>query len=139
MPMPKAMVATITTPSSRRKRDWLAARVPASRPAWYGSASMPCCARKTAVSSTLLRDRQYTTPASPACSVRSSSRSCFLGSFFGAMRYWMFGRSKLATKCRACCRPSRAAISVRVASVAVAVRAMRGTSGQRSCSEDSAR
>ena len=40
-------------------------------------------------------------PASPACSLRSSSSSWLRGSFFGAMRYWMLGRSKLATKCRA--------------------------------------
>src|SRR3954463_10059067 len=39
-------------------------------------------------------------PASPGCSVRSRSRSWRLGSFFGAMRYWMLGRSKLATKWR---------------------------------------
>jgi hypothetical protein len=52
------------------------------------------------------------------------------------MRYWMLGRSKLAVKCRASVRRSRVAISVRVALVAVAVSAMRGTSGQRSCSID---
>ena len=40
-------------------------------------------------------------PASPGCSVRSSSSSCVPGSFFGTIRYWMLGRSKLATKCRA--------------------------------------
>jgi hypothetical protein len=52
------------------------------------------------------------------------------------MRYWMFGRSKLETNCRAVVRFSRVAISARVALVAVAVRAMRGTDGQRSCSMD---
>ena len=31
----------MTTPSSRRNRDWFAARVSAGRPAWYGSASIP--------------------------------------------------------------------------------------------------
>jgi hypothetical protein len=51
----------------------------------------------------------------------------------------MFGRSKLATKCRADFRFSRVAISACVASVAVAVKAIRGTSGQRSCSSDSIR
>ena len=34
MPMPKAIVATMTTPSSLRKRSWLAARTSLSRPAW---------------------------------------------------------------------------------------------------------
>ncbi|CFN72908.1 Uncharacterised protein [Bordetella pertussis] len=34
MPMPKAMVATMTMPSSRRKRAWLAARTAGLRPAW---------------------------------------------------------------------------------------------------------
>jgi hypothetical protein len=33
MPMPNAMVATITTPSSLMKRSWLRRRRPASRPA----------------------------------------------------------------------------------------------------------
>ncbi len=55
------------------------------------------------------------------------------------MRYWMFGRSKLATNCRASPSPSRDTISARVALVAVAVSAIRGTSGQRSCSPDSVR
>jgi hypothetical protein len=45
----------------------------------------------------------------------------------------MLGRSKLATTCLAAVRSSRCAISARVASVAVAVSAIRGTSGQRSC------
>ena len=78
-------------------------------------------------------------PASPACSVRSSSSSWAFGSFFGAIRYWMFGRSKSATKWRAFSRPSREAISACVAGVAVAVSAIRGTLGQRSCNMDSAR
>ncbi len=47
--------------------------------------------------------------------------------------------SKLATKCRASSSLSRVAISVRVALVAVAVSAIRGTSGHRSCSIDRAR
>ncbi|CPU66596.1 Uncharacterised protein [Mycobacteroides abscessus] len=34
MPMPKAIVATMTRPSSRRNRDWFAARTDAGRPAW---------------------------------------------------------------------------------------------------------
>ena len=78
-------------------------------------------------------------PALPGCSAWISPSSCRLGSFFGTMRYWIFGRSKLETKCRAPVRFSRCAISVRVASVAVAVSAMRGTDGQRSCSADSSR
>ena len=53
--LPNAMVATITTPSSRRKRDWFAARTSAGRPAWYGSASTPCVRRYSAVCSTDLR------------------------------------------------------------------------------------
>ena len=55
------------------------------------------------------------------------------------MRYWMFGRSKLDTKCLAPSSERRDVISRCVASVAVAVRAMRGTSGQRSASSESAR
>jgi hypothetical protein len=51
----------------------------------------------------------------------------------------MLGRSKLATNCRASSSLSRVAISARVAWVAVAVSAIRGTSGQRSCSMDSSR
>ncbi len=78
-------------------------------------------------------------PASPACSVRSSVSSCCSGWSFGSMRYWMFGRSKLETNSCALPRSSRVAISRRVASVAVAVSAMRGTAGQRSCSTDSRR
>lgn len=78
-------------------------------------------------------------PASPACSVRMKSSSCLRTSFFSTMRYWMFGRSKLETKCAARCRCSREVISLCVASVAVAVSAMRGTSGQRSASSPRAR
>ena len=78
-------------------------------------------------------------PASPACSVRSRSSSWRCGLSFATIRYWMFGRSKLATKCLASVRFSRVAISRWVASVAVAVSAIRGTSGQRSCSCDSIR
>ena len=71
---------------------------------------------------------------------RSRSSSCLRGSSFGAIRYWMLGRSKLATKCRASARGRAAARSRRgCASVAVAVSAIRGTSGQRSCSSDSGR
>ena len=78
-------------------------------------------------------------PASPGCSVRSRSSSWRRGSSLGSIRYWMLGRSKLATKCRALAQFSRVAISARVCSVAVAVSAIRGTAGQRSCSTDSAR
>ncbi len=56
--MPNAMVATITTPSSRRNRAWLRERTPESSPAWYGSAVMPCSSRNSAVFSTELRERQ---------------------------------------------------------------------------------
>src|SRR6516164_4206036 len=130
MPMPNAIVATMISPSARRNRAWFAARVRESSPAWYGSASSPLRTRNSAVASTDARVRQYTIPASPACSVRISSSSCRLGSFFGTMRYWMLGRSKLATNWRAPVRLSRPAISARVAWVAVAVSAMRGTQGQ---------
>ena len=58
MPIPNAMVATMTRPSSRRNRAWFAARVAASSPAWYGSASIPLRARNSAVFSTEARDRQ---------------------------------------------------------------------------------
>ncbi len=78
-------------------------------------------------------------PASPVCSARSSVSSCAFGSFFGTMRYWMFGRSKSATKWRASSRPSREVISACVAGVAVAVSATVGTSGQRSRNSDSRR
>ena len=57
MPMPKAMVATTMTPSSRRKRDCVAARCAASSPAWYGSAVSPRDERNSAVFSTVLRER----------------------------------------------------------------------------------
>ena len=75
-------------------------------------------------------------PASPGCSVRSSRSSWRRGSFFGSIRYWMLGRSKLATNCLASPSDKRAAISSRVCSVAVAVTAIRGTAGHRSCSTD---
>ena len=78
-------------------------------------------------------------PASPGCSVRSSRSSCRRGSFFGSIRYWMLGRSKLATKCRASPSASREVISASVCLVAVAVTAIRGTDGHRSCSTDSPR
>ncbi len=97
---------------------------------------IPFCTRNSAVLSTDALDRQYTMPASPACSVRSRSSNCFFGSFLGAIRYWMFGRSKLETKCLACSRFSRWLISAAVASVAVAVSAIRGIDGQRSWKVD---
>ena len=48
----------------------------------------------------------------------------------------MFGRSKLDTKMRASSSASRCTISSRVMASAVAVSAMRGTFGKRSCSTD---
>ena len=51
--------------------------------------------------STDARDRQKTMPASPGCSVRSSDSSCCRGCAFASMRYWILGRSKLDTNCRA--------------------------------------
>ncbi len=89
--------------------------------------------------STEARDKQYTMPASPGCSVRSSVSSCLSGSAFGSIRYLMLGRSKLATYCLAEARLRREMISALVALVAVAVSAILGTDGQRSCSSDRAR
>ena len=139
MPMPNAIVATITRPSSRRKRAWCSARVPESSPAWYGRAGIPLSVRKEAIFSVESRDRQYTIPASPGCSVRRNDSNCLRGSFFGTIRYWMFGRSNDDTNIFAPASLSLMAISSRVAAVAVAVRAIRGTSGQRSCSTWSSR
>ena len=51
-------VATMTSPSSRRNRDWFAARTRVSRPAWYGSAGIWWSQRYCAVCSTDARDRQ---------------------------------------------------------------------------------
>ena len=50
-------------------------------------------------------------PASPSCSVRSRLSSWSRGLSLGAIRYWMLGRSKLATKCLASPSCSRCAIS----------------------------
>ena len=78
-------------------------------------------------------------PASPACSERSRASNWRRGSFLGAIRYWMLGRSKLATKWRASVEiQARGDLGLR-GLVAVAVRAMRGTAGQRSCSSESIR
>ena len=54
-------------------------------------------------------------PASPACSSRRKLSSCFFGSALGTIRYWMLGRSKLATKWRAVGMFSRWVISCLVA------------------------
>ena len=122
------------SPSSRRNR-------PGSRPACARRARRGTAAQSTrlrhsvsAVFSTEARDRQYTMPESPSCSPRTSPSSWRAGSALGSIRYWMFGRSKLATKCRAPARPSRLTISSLVALVAVAVSAIRGTAGKRVCS-----
>ncbi len=100
---------------------------------------MPLSLRKSAVSSTRARDRQYTMPQSPSCSALMKDNSWRLTSFFSTMRYWMLGRSKLATKWGASFSSRRSAISRRVAEVAVAVSARRGTPGQRSCNIDKPR
>lgn len=50
-----------------------------------------------------------------------NATSCLRGSTLGTIRYWMFGRSKLATKCFAAPSCSRSVISLCVAAVAVAV------------------
>ncbi len=71
--------------------------------------------------------------------MRRNDSSCLRGSFFGTIRYWMLGRSNDDTNIFAPASLSRIAISSRVAAVAVAVSAIRGTSGQRSCSTWSSR
>ena len=58
MPIPNAMVATMISPSSRRNLAWFEARVRASSPAWYGSATKPSLTRKSAVFSTEALVRQ---------------------------------------------------------------------------------
>ena len=78
-------------------------------------------------------------PASPGCSVRRKCSSCFFGSFLGTIRYWMLGRSNDDTNSFDPASFSLIAISSLVAWVAVAVSAIRGTSGQRSCSTWSSR
>src|SRR3546814_12252767 len=42
MPMPKAMVAAMTTPDSVMKTLWVEPRVALSRPVWQGHARTPC-------------------------------------------------------------------------------------------------
>ncbi len=71
-------------------------------------------------------------PADRSGCDRMNAASWRRGSTLGSMRYWMFGRSKLATKCRAEPSRSRSVISRCVAGVAVAVSASRGTPGNRS-------
>ena len=75
----------------------------------------------------------------PAVLALQEGEELLLGAFLGTMRYWMFGRSNDETNRRDPASFSRMAISSRVACVAVAVSAMRGTSGQRSCSTWSSR
>ncbi len=58
MPMPNAIVATMTMPSSRTNRFWWRWRTSASSPAWYGSAAMPSSFSQAAVSSTFFLDWQ---------------------------------------------------------------------------------
>ena len=65
MPMPKAMVATITSASSLAKAFWFAARSSSSMPAWYGNARTPWSLRKSAIWSTAFREEQYRMPLCP--------------------------------------------------------------------------
>ena len=65
IPIPKAIVATITSTSSERNLSWFSARVFASSPAWYGRALMPLMHSSCASSSTFLRLRQYIMPDLP--------------------------------------------------------------------------
>ena len=142
MPMPKAMVATITTPSSRWKRAWCAAarrRCPCRR----GTAArrMPLAGEPggglvdlaRATGSRRCRRR-------PACSSRMKRSSCARGVVLvddgvADVRPVEAGRRTRARR-RA---PAGATISARVCGSAVAVSAMRGTPGKRSCSSDSCR
>ena len=67
------------------------------------------------------------------------SMSCLRGWSLGTIRYWMFGRSKLDTKCRARPIRSRSVSSSWVARVAVAVSAILGICGNSSARRDSPR
>ena len=86
IPMPNAIVATITRPSSRWNRAWWAARVAGVEPCVVGQSVEAAAGEEPAVASTDARDRQYTIPASPACSLRSRSSSWRRGSFFATIR-----------------------------------------------------
>ena len=71
-------------------------------------------------------------PASPEWRSVMKALSCAGAFCLSTISYLIFGRSKLATKLGAPASPSRSTISRRVRSSAVAVSAMRGTSGKRS-------
>ena len=119
--MPNAIVATTTTPSSRRNRSCVLRRSPASRPAWYGSGvhavrgeergDLLGARAREGVDDARDRGarRQSRRP-----SLRTKSSSCLRTSSLGAMRYWMLGRSKLDTKClRAVEREARRDLAMR--------------------------
>ena len=107
-------------PSRRRRRAGSAtgSRRGRRRRARRGTAARRCpacggtrrSARRTCGSA-----RRRCPPSRAGCE-RMNASSCRRGSTFGSMRYWMFGRSKLATKCRASGSRSRSVISRCVAS-----------------------
>ena len=136
MPMPNAIVATMIMPSSRRKRDWFARADARVEPGVVRQRRDAL--RGEELGGLLHRLAGEAVDDAGVAGVLGADQleQLLRGSSFGAMRYWMLGRSKLATKCRARRSQARAgsAISAWVAAVAVAVSAMRGTSGQRSCS-----
>ena len=102
MPMPNAMVATITRPSSRRNRAWL-------RGADRGVEARVVRQRGDAVAAT--RNSRGLLDRVPREAVDDAGVALVLGAqqvqqlvarlVLGAIRYWMLGRSKLATKCLA--------------------------------------
>ena len=81
---------------------------------------------------------QYTIPLCPA-RFRRNSRSRSYGRCFASIRYVRFGRLKLATYTPGSRNPSCWTMSARTRSVAVAVSAISGVSGNRSRSSASCR
>ncbi len=128
-------------PSPRRRRGgsgtgWRRERM---RRARRGTAAhrCPACAGSRRSARRSCGSARTRCPAERSGWARMNASSCLRGSTLGSMRYWMFGRSKLATKCCASVSRRRSVISRCVASVAVAVRATRGTPGN--CSPRSPR
>lgn len=67
IPMPNAIVATMTLTFSMRNLSWFSLRTAESIPAWYGSAGIPFRFSMLAMSSTFCRLRQYIIPDFPGC------------------------------------------------------------------------
>ena len=125
MPMPKALVATITGARSRTKASWFASRSSSSSPAWYRTAPTPWPRRKAHTSSTALRVAQYTMPERLPRGPRKSRRKAFL-SRGRSTRKERLGRSKPVESTRGSRSPRRRTMSSRTSGVAVAVKAPRG-------------